>query len=45
MVISGYDSARFGLFYDLYHGTESGTFENVLESRIITYPDTIGEFV
>jgi len=45
LIISGYDSARFGLFYDLYHGTVSGTFESVLESRIITYPDTIGEFV
>jgi len=45
LMMSGYDSARFGLFYDLYLGTESGIFENILESRIITYPDTIGEFV
>ena len=45
LMMSGYDSERFGLFYDLYHGTESGIFENILESKIITYPDTIGEFV
>ena len=45
LVISGYDSTRFGLFYDLYHGTDSGKYEITLESRIITYPDTIGEYV
>ncbi len=44
LIISGYDSTRFGIFLDTYSGNENGVFERVLESNIISYPDTIAEY-
>ena len=44
LIISGYDSTRFGIFLDTYSGNENGVFERVLETNIISYPDTIAEY-
>ena len=44
LIISGYDSTRFGIFLDVYNVTGDGIFEKVLESNIISYPDTIAEY-
>ena len=45
LFISGYDVRRFGLYFDILIGTESGVLSPLSNLEIITYPDTIGEFV
>ena len=45
LFISGYDVRRFGLYFDILIGTESGVLSPLSNLEIITYPDTIGEFI
>jgi len=45
LFISGYDERRFGLYFDILVGTESGVLSPLSNLEIITYPDTIGEFM
>tara|TARA_Y100000590_G_scaffold361959_1_gene418860 strand:+ start:10449 stop:14564 length:4116 start_codon:yes stop_codon:yes gene_type:complete len=45
LIISGYDETRNGIFFDVYNGTEIGSYEKSSESYIVTYPDTIAEYL
>jgi hypothetical protein len=45
LFISGYDERRFGLYFDVLIGTELGVLSPLSNLEIITYPDTIGEFM
>ena len=45
IIISGYDSSRFGLFFDIIKGNSDGTISILSESNIITFPDSIAEYV
>ena len=45
IIISGYDSSRFGLFFDIIKGNSDGTISILSESNIVTFPDTIAQYV
>ena len=45
LFISGYDERRFGLYFDVLVGNNSGLLSPLSNLEIITYPDTIGEFI
>ena len=45
IIISGYDSSRFGIFLDIIKGNLDGSLSNLFESNIITFPDSIAQYV
>jgi hypothetical protein len=45
IIISGYDSTRFGLYIDVARGSSNGTLSQGYQTNFITYPDTIAEFL
>ena len=44
IIISGYDSTRFGLYIDITLGNDGGSFDQGYETNFITYSDTIAEY-
>ena len=44
IIISGYDSTRFGLYIDITLGNDVGSFDQGYETNFITYSDTIAEY-
>ena len=45
LFISGYDERRFGLYFDILTNTNSGLLSPLSNIEIITYPDTIAEYI
>ena len=45
IVITGYDSSRFGIFLDIIKGNSDGTISVISESNIITFPDSIAQYI
>ena len=45
IIISGYDSSRFGIFLDVIEGNLDGSISTLFESNIITFPDSIAQYV
>lgn len=45
LFISGYDERRFGLYFDILENTDEGLLSPLSNLEIITYPDTIAEFL
>ena len=45
IIMSGYDSTRFGLYIDILNGNTQGTLSAGFSTNFITYPDTIAEFL
>ena len=45
IIISGYDSSRFGIFLDIIKGNSDGSLSTLFESNIITFPDSIAQYV
>ena len=44
IIMSGYDSTRFGLFIDVIKVNSQGALTSGFSTNFITYPDTIAEF-
>ena len=44
ILLSGYDSTRFGIFIDVFLGNSNGTLSRGFQTNYITYPDTIAEY-
>jgi len=44
IIMSGYDSTRFGLFIDVINVNSQGALTSGFSTNFITYPDTIAEF-
>lgn len=45
LLISGYDERRFGLYFDVLINTNSGSLSPLSNLNVITYPDTIAEYI
>ena len=45
IIMSGYDSTRFGLFIDVIIGNAQGSLGAGFSTNFITYPDTVAEFL
>lgn len=45
ILLTGYDSTRFGVFLDVISGTNNGSFDTYYSESFVTYPDTIAERV
>ena len=44
IIISGYDTTRFGVFFDVILGTSEGSLTQGSQTYIVTYADTIAEY-
>ena len=44
LILSGYDTSRFGLFMDVMAGQEDGSLDTASQWYKVTYSDTIAEF-
>ena len=44
LILSGYDTSRFGLFMDIMAGQEDGSLDTASQWYKVTYSDTIAEF-
>ena len=44
LILSGYDTSRFGLFIDIMQGKQDGSLDTAMQWYSITYSDTIAEF-
>ena len=45
IILSGYDSTRFGIFLDVILGSSDGTLSQGYQTYYNTYPDTIAEYL
>ena len=45
ILLSGYDSTRFGIFIDVFLGNSNGTLSRGFQTNYVTYPDTIAEYL
>lgn len=45
LILSGYDSTRFGVFFDIINGNSDGTLSIGSQSTQVTYTDTIAKYI
>ena len=45
IILSGYDSTRFGVFFDIINGDSEGNLSMGTQSTIVTYTDTIAKYI
>ena len=45
IIVSGYDSTRFGIYIDVYVGNSNGTLSRGFQTNYVTYSDTIAEYL
>ena len=45
LILSGYDSTRFGVFFDVIHGNSDGSLSVATQSNFITFTDTIAKYI
>ena len=45
IILSGYDSTRFGIFIDVFVGNSNGTLSPGFQTNYVTYSDTIAEYL
>ena len=45
IILSGYDSTRFGVFLDVMLGSSDGSLSQGYQTNFNTYPDTIAEYL
>ena len=45
LILSGYDSTRFGVFFDIINGNSDGTLSIGSQSNQVTYTDTIAKYI
>ena len=45
IILSGYDSTRFGVFLDVILGNSDGSLSKGYQTNYVTYPDTIAEYL
>ncbi len=45
IILSGYDSTRFGVFLDVMLGSSDGSLSQGYQTNFTTYPDTIAEYL